>query len=82
MGKRPQTQERVVDSILQELEVLKASGPGCDKAEGHIYGWKGNSRFRNTMEIRLIISETQVNLSFLLKDRSSIKAVSKEKTKL
>lgn len=37
-------------------EVLKSSGLGCDKAEGHIYGWKGNSRFRTIMGIRLVIS--------------------------
>lgn len=37
-------------------EVLKSSRLGCDKAEGHIYDCKGNSRCRTIMGIRLIIS--------------------------
>lgn len=63
-------------------ELLKDSGIGCHKVEGHIYGWKENLRFRNTIGIRLIISEIQPNLSFLLKGGYSIGVFSNEKIKL
>lgn len=49
----------------RDSEALKLCGLGCDKPEGHTYGWEAHSRFRNAVGIRLLISETQPHPSDL-----------------